>query len=128
MGLGDAARRQFALERGHGPRWAEEPGRVRSWTFFDLVAVAALVVFSAVRVGIGTDYREYTLIYNRVDTGDWLREIATAPQEVGFTLLMLVLKSVDPTPTTFFWVTSALTVVPVFAAIKQVSSRPVLAV
>lgn len=129
MGFGDVVRRQLEIERRlHHPQDESTSESRRPWTFFDHVALAALVVFSAVRTGIGTDYREYTLIYNRVDTADWLREITTAPQEVGFTLLMLVVKTVDPTPTTFFWVTSVLTVVPVFVAIRQVSARPVLAV
>ncbi|MFK5635300.1 EpsG family protein [Ornithinimicrobium sp. LYQ103] len=128
MGIGEAVRRQFATERRRDPLDPVPAKGASSWTYFDLAAVATLVVFSAVRFGIGTDYDTYAIIYGRVDTEDWAREIATAPQELGFTLLLLIVKTVDPTPTTFFWVTSILTVVPAFVAIRQVSARPVLGV
>lgn len=127
MGFGEAARRHFAVQRRHHLDDIPAEGRA-SWTYFDLVAMAMLVVFSAVRFDIGTDYDGYAAIYQRLDTADWARELAVSPQEPGFTLLMLVLKTIDPTPTALFWVTSLLTIVPAFVAIRRVSARPVLGI
>lgn len=127
MAAGEGTRRHYARERHLS---AAEPDRAwgSSWTLFDIAAIAALVTFSAVRYGIGTDYGLYAIIYDSLDTNGWSETIAASPQEAGFTTLMLILKSISSSPFVLFWVTSLLAVVPAYVAIKQVSARPVLAV
>ncbi|MGO1592426.1 MAG: EpsG family protein [Ancrocorticia sp.] len=88
---------------------------------FELVATGILVCFAGLRYGIGTDYEIYSYIFVRLDATSWQRTIANSPQESGFTVLSLLIKSVSENPDVFFFVTSALTVLCAVVAIYLAS-------
>ena len=107
--------RQKARFSGHKQWSGRESERL---TFLEIIAVCVLVVFSAVRFGIGTDFSAYAGLYGAVNTGDWGGTIASTPQELGYTLLTLVTKTLSDDPQAIFWSTSVLTVVLCTAALK----------
>lgn len=128
-GLGEAIRRhlhQQPLTRKTATR--HERKTPPKWTYFDLIALAVLVTFSAIRYGVGTDFGVYERLYRTLYLSDWGYSIAQSSQETGFTVLLLITKSIFDHPQAIFWVTSALTVIPAYAAIRHTSSRPALAV
>ena len=98
------------------------------WTPFDFIAIAILVTFSAMRFEVGTDYLAYYRRYYFTDPGSWSEFIAASPQEAGFTTLSLFLKTISDSPYLIFWVTSALTVIPAYVAIKKKSYDPTMSV
>lgn len=59
----------------------------------ELAALGTMILFSGTRVGIGTDYFLYQSIYSRVDPSDWAGTIQATPQEYGFVLLQLAMKT-----------------------------------
>ena len=93
-------------------RGPKAKGRLR-WMLmspFELVAVAILVCFAGLRYRIGTDYDIYSYIFVKLDDSNWPRTIAKSPQETGFTVLSLIIKSISDDPHFFFFVMSALTI------------------
>lgn len=95
---------------------------VGTWSVTDLVVVCGLVVFSAFRWRVGTDYGLYTDLYQRLDPSDWAGSIARSPQELGFTVLSLALRSVSPGPRPLFVLCAAATVLLSYAALKRASA------
>jgi hypothetical protein len=92
------------------------------------VAVAAiLVAFAGFRYATGSDYFLYLSLYQALDTTSLGDALATSPQGVGFAALMFALKKATTFPYVIFWVSSALTVVPILLAIKRKSVDPVFA-
>lgn len=98
------------------------------WTFFDLIAVTALIAFSGLRHDVGTDYPVYELVFNKLDASDWSASLADSTQEVGYTLLMLLTKQATDDAQAIFWIAAILTVVPVYIAIKRLTLDPGFAV
>ncbi len=93
-------------------RGPKAKGRLR-WMLispFELVAVAILICFAGLRYRIGTDYDIYSYIFVKLDDSNWQRAIAKSPQETGFTVLSLIIKSISEDPRFFFFVMSALTI------------------
>lgn len=117
--------RSFTAERARPPRDSSAAVPTR-WTTFDLAAVLALTTFSAVRFEVGTDWGMYYRIYNRLSPSEWDYQLDGSPQEFGYTLLSLALRSLSDSPFLIFWVTSALAVVPVYVTIKKKSSNPTM--
>jgi EpsG family len=103
-------------------------GRTNAWHYFDFLAVAGLVAFSALRFQVGTDWPMYYRLYTSLDTRSWWQQITTSPQETGYTALGLALRSISDSPYLIFWAAAVLTVVPVYAAIKRHSADPTLSV
>ncbi len=91
---------------------------------FDISAIALLVIFAGTRLDIGTDYSLYTGIYNRLTVDDWAFSIARSPQEFGFSILSLAMKSFGLSAEEFLFVVSALTVSAVYVAVRYASPRP----
>jgi len=125
--LSEALQNHFGHVRQAVPKDCSRP-RGPTWTFFDLLAVAALIIFSGLRHNVGTDYWLYAFLFERLDTSDWSAELAASSQEVGFTTLMLVVKSMTDAPQAIFLVVAVLTVIPTYLAIKRQSLSPALAV
>lgn len=100
----------------------------RRWTVFDVAAVTVLIAFSGLRYDVGTDYPTYELVFNSMNPDDWASDFAESTQEVGYTLLMLVIKSFTEDPKALFWVAAVLTVLPVYLGIKRLSMEPGFAV
>lgn len=100
----------------------------RRWTLFDLLAVSVLIAFSGLRYQVGTDYPTYELVFNSMDPGDWARGISDSTQEIGYTLLMLVIKMFSDDSKALFWVAAVLTVLPIYHGIKRLSADPGFAV
>jgi hypothetical protein len=99
------------------------------WTPFDFAAVAVLVAFSALRFEVGTDFPMYARMFAALDpAAEWGAQIATSSQEVGYTTLSLLVRSVVADPLALLWVTAVITVVPVYAVIKKKSTNVALAV
>jgi hypothetical protein len=94
------------------------------WTIFDLLAVAALIGFSGLRHQVGTDYPNYELVFTSISGSDWRSAFAESTQEVGYTLMMFVIKQFTDDPRALFWVAAVLTVVPMYLGIKRVSVDP----
>lgn len=116
-----SAVRTITLPR-RSPDFVPPPARNARWTLFDLLAAAVLVAFSSTRYFVGTDYRLYLTIFSELDTSNWAQTISTSPQEIGYTLLSLAVKSLTDDPFAIFWVTSALTIIPIYAVIKRSSA------
>ncbi len=115
----------MALSAAVRARGRLDPGR---WTYFDLVTLVLLVVFSGSRVGVGTDYPAYVSRWQLVRPDYWGRTLRDTSQDLGFATLQLLLKTVTDEPQVLFWVTSVLTVVPAFVVIKRRSLDPTMAV
>lgn len=99
------------------------------WNVFDLIVVAGLVVFAALRSYVGTDYSMYFRLYNSlVPNLPWQPQIDASKQELGYSALSLWARSFSSSPHLIFWLASVLTVVPTYIAIKRKSSDPGLAV
>lgn len=96
----------------------------RRWTIFDLLAVAALIGFSGLRYRVGTDYPNYELVFNSLSGSAWSSAFEESTQEVGYTLMMLVIKQFTDDPRALFWVAAVLTIVPMYLGIKRVSVDP----
>lgn len=94
----------------------------RFWTPFDVLVVTLLVTFSALRYMVGTDYAMYSNYYARANpASDWAAQIDAFQQEALYTGLSLALKAGTDSPHAIFWLTSALTVIPVYAALRKQS-------
>lgn len=119
---GEAVHRAYAVRKPVQP-----PQRLHN-SYFDLLAVAVLVGFSGFRYYVGTDYSTYYSIYDSVDTDDWSLTIESSPQESGYTILMLMVKSISESPYAIFWVSAALTVIPIYMVVKRHSAFPALSV
>lgn len=92
------------------------------WTPFDFALVAVLVAFSAFRYQVGTDYTMYFRFYQLADPSmDWWSQVDYFQQEALYTGLSLWLKTFTADPFAIFWVTSALTIIPIYAAIRKQS-------
>lgn len=96
--------------------------------FFDVIAAATLVVFSALRFNVGTDYQTYATIFNNLNVSDLLSALQDSPQEVGFTLLMILVKAVSDSPYAIFSATACLTVVPIYYVLRRHSLNPALTI
>ncbi|MEL4320078.1 EpsG family protein [Leifsonia sp. YIM 134122] len=93
------------------------------WGFGDVVIVAILVTFSALRFNVGTDYPIYLQFFRQIDpASDWAAQIAASPQEAGYTVLSLSIASLSDSPFAIFWATSFLTVVPIYAVLRRQST------
>lgn len=127
------ARNRAAEVAQRTPRLAfDRSGSTRTkdhaWTLFDYFAIIILTAFSALRFEVGTDYIMYARRFAMLHPGQWAEQIADSPQEIGYTLLALTLRSVSESPSIMFWVTSALTVIPVYITIKKQSADPTLSI
>lgn len=100
---------------------ASEPPS-RRWTLFDIASCAALVTFGALRHNVGTDYPNYLRIYTNLDTSSLQAAIYGSPQEIGFTTLMYLSRSISDSPYAVFWLSSLLTIIPTYLAFKRSSS------
>lgn len=98
------------------------PTAPRYWGMTDVIIVLALVLFSGFRYRVGTDYFTYYLLYNKLDTSNWVPTLLSAPQDIGFTLFSLVLRSLGLGEYGIFFASAALTVVPIYAVLKRRSS------
>lgn len=95
---------------------------VRGWNLADIACVVLLVVFSATRLDVGTDYESYENIYGRLDvTSNWWNQVDALHQDLGYTMFAFVVKWFSADPHAIFWATSVVTVVPVYAALRKQS-------
>lgn len=120
----DAWRKTWNAGRGFDPRAIIPAAR---WTFFDLLAVTILVLFSGLRYEVGTDYGLYVRLFDGLHRQSLWADLAAAPQEAGFTTVAWLIRSFTDSPTALFLVAAILTVVPVYATIKRVSQRQTFA-
>ncbi|WP_258368978.1 EpsG family protein [Curtobacterium sp. MCBD17_030] len=99
------------------------------WTIFDVLAVAVLVSFSALRSDVGTDFSMYNRLYTSlVPSLPWWPQIQASQQEVGYSTLSLFLRELTASPHAIFWASALLTVVPAYVAVKRESRDPGLAI
>lgn len=97
----------------------------RRATYFDVLAVAVLALFSGLRYGIGTDYFLYKRIWDiRIDPGSVLRSVGASGQEIGFVTLASLLKSAGIGFEGFVLLMSVVTVVAASAALWLLSDLP----
>lgn len=119
----------LAVDPGLGAlRTATDPSTRKKWTWYDLLALSMLVAFAGSRVGVGTDYDLYVYFWGETSPDDRAATLRSTDQDVGFAWLQLILKGATADPQTLFWVTAALTVIPVFWVLKDRSRAPALAV
>lgn len=112
---------QRVPRRGHpAPGWRNLLRRTwHGWSLYDVALVLVLSLFAGIRWKVGTDFEMYSGMYRRLDATNWARALLTAPQEPGFTLLRLVVKSVvGGAPMWLFLVVALATTVPMVAAFK----------
>lgn len=120
--VGSTVSRRLAALPNAGPVGiASHPlGGVKFWTPFDFAIVAVLVCFSALRYEVGTDYGMYLRFFALADpNGDWAAQIDSFQQEWAYGALSLALKTISDDPFAIFWVTSILTVVPIYAVLRK---------
>jgi hypothetical protein len=89
------------------PDEAELPSR---WRYSYIISVLGLMVFAGARVNVGTDYNLYRSTFEVLDpqyAGYFLRN---SPQEPGFTLGVLLLRTLSDDPRILFLVSSVITV------------------
>lgn len=129
-GLSTFISRHFITERAKEiAKGAElKPLRSTQWTFFDWLLVIGLITFSAMRFEVGSDFKMYSRFYEGLYTNDWDLQIEASPQEVGYTVLSLFLRQFSEEPHLIFWVTSIITVLPAYAAIKKRSLDPTMSI
>lgn len=104
-----------------------QPSMGSRWTIFDVVALATLISFSAFRFEVGTDYAVYALNYAQIQPEFWDYYLERSALDWGYTQLTIALRTLSDFPYLIFWVTSAITIVPVYLAIKKQSLNPALA-
>ena len=123
-----AVKRPVLVPAGGGPSEPEGPRLARTWTPFDLVLVVVLVSFSALRWQVGTDFGMYMRFHEVAQPAqDWWSQVDYFQQEAGYTFTSLLVKSMFPDwPFALLWVTSALTVIPVYAVIRGNSNNLVM--
>lgn len=95
---------------------------------FLLLSLVALVLFAGTRVGIGRDYFLYSAIFARVDPSNAFDAISQSPQEVGFTVLSLLIKGFGGDQYAFFFIISALTIALIFVSIGISGVNPAPAI
>lgn len=92
------------------------------WSPLDPLIVIGLIAFSALRFRVGTDYEMYWRFYQIADpAGNWSDQIVFFKQDAGYTILALLTKSISADPFAIFWVTSALTVIPIYIVLRRES-------
>ncbi|WP_181309517.1 EpsG family protein [Nocardioides campestrisoli] len=91
----------------------------RAHTVWDWLPVLLLVGFLGSRVGVGTDYPLYATLYGRTEPEYWAYTLRESPQEIGYTVLQLLAKSVELEFQSFLWLMAFLTVVPVALALRR---------
>ena len=120
-----------SLRAAHTPRAARvaaaTPARTE-WYIGDFVAIALLVAFSGLRFQVGTDYWMYDRNFQDAYTEDWGWALEISRQEYGYTLLELIIRSNTDWRQAMMFVTSAVTVIPMYWMIKKYSPRPGLSV
>jgi transmembrane protein EpsG len=89
-----------------------------SWALSDVALIGLLVAFAGSRVGVGTDYHLYSWLWHQVPTSGLGTAVEASPQDAGFVILQYFLKGATTDPQALFWLTSALTIVPMIVAIK----------
>lgn len=122
--LSDVLVRHSAVERAARARRPFGLFGVSLWTPFDVFAIVILVAFVAMRsISVGTDTRTYADIFASIPASDPLPIVLDhSPQEIGYTTLSYVVKSVGGDFAALLWVTSGITVVCAYWAIKRASS------
>lgn len=126
--LSEIVRKHFTDERRReAAKWGLSEKRQHAWTPIDILVVGALVIFAALRYQVGTDYDMYIRRFEQINTSDWQEQIDASPQELGYTVLSLALRTISDSPFTIFWVMSALTVIPICITIKKKSANVPLA-
>lgn len=94
----------------------------RRWNLADIACVSLLVVFSATRLNVGTDYLAYQVAYDRLDPQyDWWQQVELYNQDFGYTILALMTKVVTSDPHAIYWVTSIIAIVPIYATLRKQS-------
>jgi hypothetical protein len=78
-----------------------------------------LILFAGLRFDTGTDFRMYQTLFTMVNSHSLLRSIEESPQEVAYVAVQFAVKQVTQDATALFLVTSILTVVPIFFAIRR---------
>ncbi len=83
-------------------------------------AVAIMVVFSASRRGVGTDYELYSRILEQLDPSlPWLSQLQTAAQDPGFVLLSLISLTITDSPVLLMTMSAILTIVPISLVLRH---------
>lgn len=83
-------------------------------------AVAIMIVFSASRRDVGTDYPLYSGLLEQLDPNlPWLTQIQTAAQDPGFVLLSLISLSITDSPVLLMTASAILTIVPISLALRH---------
>lgn len=122
--VSEVVRRHFTNERRRAsPIATSDSAEGHRWTPIDFVIIAIMVSFSALRYGVGTDYGMYIRQFEQINTSDWQEQIDASPQEVGYTVLSLALRTVSGSSFTIFWVMATLTVVPIYITLKKKSEN-----
>jgi hypothetical protein len=93
-------------------------GKVR-WNAFDYLLVVVLVTFSAIRYFVGTDYGTYLKLHLAIEPSNVADSYSESPVEIGYTTLSILVRSITAFPYAIFWITSILTVIPMYVAIKR---------
>ncbi|MET3769735.1 hypothetical protein ABIB15_002439 [Marisediminicola sp. UYEF4] len=101
--------------------------RASRWTVFDVLALSALISFSAFRFEVGTDYAIYALNYSQIQPEFWQYYLERSSLDWGYTQLTIALRALSDFPYLIFWVTSAVTILPVYVVIKKQSLHPAFA-
>lgn len=106
------------LGLNHG---TSQEGNASRWNVFDFLLIALLVIFSAARYFVGTDFGTYLSLHLTMDPRDPIGSFGSSPVEIGYTALSMLVRMLFASQFAIFWVTSVLAVVPMYIAIKRTS-------
>lgn len=106
-----------------------EQANTQGVKFINFAVLCILILFSGLRAtSVGTDTVVYSYSFDILDSSSgWLNVVENQPYEVGYTLLMLVVKSLGGSFQTLLLVTSTFTVSAVFIALRRRSKDIFLA-
>lgn len=92
------------------------------FTFYDFLLLIILISFSALRVGIGTDYKLYKVIFDNATT---LETLGTSRTGIGFSALLFFIKNTMHLDYQFLIACcSIVTILCIYYFIKKNSSNP----
>lgn len=98
-------------------------GSTPKWNVFDIAIVAWLSLFAGFRDRIGTDYVNYAYLFDGLDPAQaWGSQINNSAHEPGFTVLILLIRSMGFDTRGVFFVVSLITVYLVYSVLRRRSA------
>lgn len=106
--------------------WGVDSSLQRRSRVPEVLVVSILAGFSGLRDFVGTDSYLYSKIFEQIDVSDWSGTLANSEQEVGYTVLSLIVRTLSSNTQSIFFVTAVITIVLSYWSISRLSLNPPL--